>query len=97
MVRDRSSSLKIDYVIVIQNFLNPEGHQNPISCSKDMAILPKGWILPIGGASVGEGLRLRTPKMHRRFCIGRPQVSLNLLLLKFRRQGILLTIAIIKK
>jgi hypothetical protein len=37
-------------------FLNPEGHQNPISGSKVMAILLKGWILPIGGASAGEGL-----------------------------------------
>ena len=30
-VRIRSFSYKIDYVIVIKNFLNPEGHQNPIS------------------------------------------------------------------
>ena len=54
--RDRASSYKIDYVIVIKNFLNPEGHQNPISGSKVTAILLKGWILPIGGASAGEGL-----------------------------------------
>ena len=38
------------------NFLNTEGHQNPISGSKVTAILLKGWILPIGGASAGEGL-----------------------------------------
>ena len=31
MVRDRTSSFKIDYVIVIKKFLNPKGHQNPIS------------------------------------------------------------------
>ena len=43
---------KIDYVIVMKNFQNPEGHQNPISCSKVMAILLKGWILPIGEAEV---------------------------------------------
>ena len=43
-VNDSSSSYKKDYVIVIKNFLNPEGHQNPISGSKDMAILLKGWI-----------------------------------------------------
>ena len=55
-VRDRCSSYKIDSVIVIQNVLNPEGHQNPISGSKVTAILLKGWILPIGGASAGEGL-----------------------------------------
>ena len=56
-VRDSSSSYKIDYVIVIKNFLNPEGHQNPISGSIVTAILLKGWILPIGGASAVEGLR----------------------------------------
>ena len=53
-VRDSSSSYKIDYVIVIKTFLNPEGHQNPISGSKVTAILVKGWILPIGGASSGR-------------------------------------------
>ena len=47
------------YVAVIKNFLNPEGHQNPISGSKVTAILLKGRILPIGGASAGEGLRLQ--------------------------------------
>ena len=41
---------------MIKNFLNPEGHQNPYSGSKVMAILLKGWIWPIGGASAGEGL-----------------------------------------
>ena len=56
-VRDSSSSYKIDYVIVIKTFLNPEGHQNRISGSKVTAILLKGWILPIGGASAVEGLR----------------------------------------
>ena len=55
-VRDRASSYKLDYVIVTKNFLNPEGHQNPISGSKVTAILLKGWILLIGGASAGEGL-----------------------------------------
>jgi hypothetical protein len=42
---------------VIKNFLNPKGHQNPINGSKVMAILLKGWILPIGGASPVEGLQ----------------------------------------
>ena len=41
-VRDRASSYEIDYVIVIKSFLNPEGHQNPISGSKVMAVLLKG-------------------------------------------------------
>ena len=58
-VKNRCSSYKIDYVIVIKDFLNPEGHQNPISGSKVTAILLKGCILPIGGASAGEGLRLQ--------------------------------------
>ena len=47
-VRDSSSSYKIDYVIVIKNFLNPEGHQNPFNGSKVTAILLKGRILSIG-------------------------------------------------
>ena len=51
-VRDRFSSYQIDYVIVILNFLNPEGHQNPISCSKVMVVLLKGWVLLIGGAAL---------------------------------------------
>ena len=55
-VRDSSSSYKIDYVIVIKNFLNPERHQNRMSGSKGTAILLKGCILPIGGASAVEGL-----------------------------------------
>ena len=41
-VRDHTSSYKIYYVIVIKNFLNPKGHQNPISRSKVMVILLKG-------------------------------------------------------
>ena len=56
-VRDSTSSYKIDYVIVIKTFLNPEGHQNRISGSKVTAILLKGWLLPMGGASAGKGLR----------------------------------------
>ena len=42
---------------MIKNFLNPEGHQNRISGSKVTAILLKGCILPIGGASSVEGMR----------------------------------------
>jgi hypothetical protein len=45
---------EIDYVIMIKNFLNPKGHQNPISASKAMAILLKGWILSIGGVVSGR-------------------------------------------
>ena len=53
-VREMSSSYEIDYVIMINNFLNPEGHENPISASKVKAILLKGWILPIGGVVSGR-------------------------------------------
>ena len=54
-VKNRTSSYKIDYFIVIKNFLNPDGHQNPISISKVTAILLKGWIWPICGVSAGGG------------------------------------------
>ena len=50
-VRDSSSRYKIEYVIVIKNFLNPEGHQNPISGSKVTVFLLKGLIWPIGGVA----------------------------------------------
>ena len=58
-VRDRCSSYNINYVVVIKNFLNPKGYQNPISGSKVTTILLKWRILPIGGASAGEILRLQ--------------------------------------
>ena len=44
---------------MIKNILNPKGHQNSIGGSKVTAILLKGWILALGGASSGEGLRLQ--------------------------------------
>ena len=53
------SAFVTDKSLLIKNFQNPEGHQNPISGSKVTAILLKGWILPIGGASSGEGLHLQ--------------------------------------
>jgi hypothetical protein len=43
--------------ILIKKFLNPEGHQNPISGSRVTTILLKGWSLPIAGASAVEGRR----------------------------------------
>ena len=55
-VRDSSSRYKIDYVIVIKTFLNPEGHQNPISDSKVRVNLLMGWLLPIGGVASGNGV-----------------------------------------
>ena len=58
-VRDSSSSFKIDYVLVIKTFLNPEAHQNRISGSIVTVILLKGWILPwwsfSGGGSAING------------------------------------------
>ena len=63
-VRDSFSSYKIDNVIVIKNFLDSKRHQNPISGSKVTAILLKGWILSIGGASAVEGLQsTRLPRL----------------------------------
>ena len=54
MVRNGTSSYKIDYVIVIKKFLNPEGHQHPNYVSNLTAILLKGWILPTVGAAWGR-------------------------------------------
>ena len=68
-VRDSTSSYKLDYVLVIKNILNPEGHQNWISGSKVTAILLKGRILPFGGASSGEGLRLQPAQQACLLCI----------------------------
>ena len=53
-VRDSSLSFKINYVIVMKSFLNPEGHQSRISGSKVMAILLNGLILHIGGVALGR-------------------------------------------
>ena len=56
---------------MIKNLLNPEGHQNCISGSKVTALLLKGLILPIGGASAVEGLQLtRRPRL-----VNRPGVA----------------------
>ena len=51
---DNSSRYKINYVIVIKKFLNHKEHQHAISGWKDMAILLKGRILPIGGVASGR-------------------------------------------
>ena len=42
IVKDSSSSYKIHYIIVIKNFLNPEGYQNRIAGAKVMVLLLKG-------------------------------------------------------
>ena len=56
MVEDGAFSHKIDYVTIFLEILNLEGHQNCNTGLRVMAILLKGWILPIGGASAMEGL-----------------------------------------
>ena len=59
MVEDGAFSHKIDYVTFLKEILNPEGHPNRMTISKVTAILLRGWILPIGGASALKGLRLQ--------------------------------------
>ena len=51
-VADGAFSHKIDHVTIFQEILNLKGHPNCITGSKVKAILLKGWILPIGGASL---------------------------------------------
>ena len=46
--------LRCCVIFFVQKFLNPKGHQNPISGSKVTAILMKGGILPIGGVASGR-------------------------------------------
>ena len=45
------------YDKLIKNFLSPKGHQNQLKGLQVMAIILKGLILPIGGASAVEGLQ----------------------------------------
>ena len=58
MVRNSSLCSRIDYVIGFRNFLNPKGHQNPISGSKVMAILLK-MDLAYCWSCIGTGLCLQ--------------------------------------
>ena len=48
MVEDDAFSRKIDYVTILKEILNLEGHPNSITDSRVMAILLNGWILHIG-------------------------------------------------
>ena len=50
-------SHKIDYVTMFEEIINLEGHPNCITGSRVMAILLNGWILPIVGALLVEGLQ----------------------------------------
>ena len=56
-IRDSTSSYKIDYVIMIKNFLNPEGHQSPFSGSSyghftEGVDLAYWWSLSGGGSAL---------------------------------------------
>ena len=51
---ESTSSYNIDKVTMILTFLYPKGPQNSFSGSKVTAILPKGWIWPIGGVASGR-------------------------------------------
>ena len=65
----KRSSYEIEYVIVIKNCLNPEGHHSPISDSKVTAILLKGWIWPIGEVALG---RVCACSLHSSSLVGWP-------------------------
>ena len=57
MVEDSAFSHKIDCVNFNKEILNLEGHLIYITGVRVTVILLNGWILPVGGASVVEGLR----------------------------------------
>ena len=59
MVADGAFSYKIDYVTIIKETLNLEGHPNPITGSKVSVMMLNGWILPFGGASSVKGVCLQ--------------------------------------
>ena len=54
MVRNNSSSYKIDYVQLIKTSLNPEGHQNRMTSSKCIAILLDGGDFAYGEIALGR-------------------------------------------
>ena len=59
MVKDGAFSHKIDYITILKEILNLEGHPNRITGLKVTAILLNWWIFPIGGALAVKGLRLQ--------------------------------------
>ena len=73
-VQDGAFSHKIDYVTMFKKILNLKGHPNRITGSKVTAILLNGWILPIGGASAVEGLRLQSAQQA---CCQTPRIILS--------------------
>ena len=55
-----------------QEILNLEGHPNRITGSRFTAIWLNGWILPIGGATLVEGLRpMGLPRLVNRLGVAR--------------------------
>jgi hypothetical protein len=57
IVRDSTSSYKIDYVKEIKKFLNPEGHQNPLF--KSYGHFTEGMDFVYWWSFVGKALRLQ--------------------------------------
>ena len=77
---DGAFSQKIDYVTLLWDFLNIEGHPHRITGSRVMAILLNGCILAIGGASAVEGLRstgLVRRVYYKAYQFGSSQLSLK--------------------
>ena len=62
MVQNDASSHKTNYIVILSDILNLEGHQNRFIGSQVTAILLSGWILRNGGASSGRvcGCSLRS-------------------------------------
>ena len=50
----RPTGWTLSSVVHALDIINPEGFQNCIIGSKVTAILPDGWILPIGGVESGR-------------------------------------------
>ena len=61
MVEDGAFSHLINYVAILREILNLEGHQNRTTGSRVTAILLNGLILPIGGALAVDGLLSKGP------------------------------------
>ena len=57
MLEDGAFSHEINYLTIVSEILNLEGHPICITGSRVTAILLNGWILPISGASAVEGLQ----------------------------------------
>ena len=54
MVKNGASSHKTNYIDILSEILNLEGHLNRCIGSKVTAILLNGWILPTGGVASGR-------------------------------------------